>query len=119
MDRAKSLRHHAKALWDRARAFRDIASGFIEHRELYDELSGLAQECEQVADRLITIAAGAALEAETHDKDGDPRWLGEMAERAFRLASETSDAKAQQALMDYGRRLRALAEKIESERDGG
>lgn len=42
-----------------------------------------------------------------------PKSLRERAERAFRLASATTDASAHDALMLYGHELMAEAERIE------
>jgi hypothetical protein len=47
--------------------------------------------------------------------DDDPLWLRKLAERAFRLASTTTDRSACEALTLYGQELLAKAEKIESE----
>ena len=46
--------------------------------------------------------------------DDTPQSLRERADRAFRLASGTTDASAHDALMFYGQELLAEADRIES-----
>jgi hypothetical protein len=46
--------------------------------------------------------------------DDTPQSLRERADRAFRLASGTTDASAHDALMLYGQELLAEADRIES-----